>query len=81
VARARGPSRSCLRVHRQRRFVRPAPRRVGLKAVIFVPEFAPEPKVAQLLVSARDPRRGHVRRDVEMCQRACDAYGWYNQRP
>src|SRR4029079_3877451 len=54
---------------------------VGLKAVIFVPEFAPEPKVAQLLVfGARVIRvAGTYDETWELCQRACEAYGWYNR--
>jgi len=54
---------------------------VGLTAVIFVPEFAPEPKVAQLLVfGARVIRvAGTYDETWELCQRACDAYGWYNR--
>jgi threonine synthase len=54
---------------------------LGLRAVIFVPEFAPEPKVAQLLVfGARVIRvRGTYDETWELCQRACDRYGWYNR--
>lgn len=54
---------------------------VGLPCVIFVPEFAPEPKVAQLLIfGARVIRvRGSYDATWEMCQRACDRYGWYNR--
>ena len=54
---------------------------VGLTSVIFVPDFAPEPKVAQLLVfGARVIRvKGSYDETWEMCQRACDAYGWYNR--
>jgi threonine synthase len=54
---------------------------VGLPAVIFVPEHAPEPKVAQLLVfGARVIRvRGSYDETWEMCQRACAEYGWYNR--
>ena len=54
---------------------------VGLKSVIFVPEFAPEPKVAQLLVfGARVIRvTGSYDETWELCQRACAAYGWYNR--
>jgi threonine synthase len=54
---------------------------VGLPAVIFVPEFAPEPKLAQLLVfGARVIRvAADYDRTWEMCQRACDRYGWYNR--
>ena len=54
---------------------------VGLRAVIFVPEFAPEPKVAQLLVfGARVIRvKGSYDQTWELCQRACARYGWYNR--
>ena len=54
---------------------------VGLTSVIFVPDFAPEPKVAQLLVfGARVIRvKGTYDETWEMCQRACDTYGWYNR--
>jgi threonine synthase len=54
---------------------------VGLPCVIFVPEFAPEPKVAQLLVfGARVLRvRGSYDATWDLCQRACDRYGWYNR--
>jgi threonine synthase len=54
---------------------------VGLPSVIFVPEFAPEPKLAQLLVfGARVIRvRGSYDETWEFCQRACTRYGWYNR--
>jgi threonine synthase len=54
---------------------------VGLASVIFVPESAPEPKVAQLLIfGARVIRvRGSYDETWEFCQRACAAYGWYNR--
>jgi threonine synthase len=54
---------------------------VGLRAVIFVPEFAPEAKLAQLLVfGARVLRvRGTYDQAWELCQRACGRYGWYNR--
>lgn len=54
---------------------------VGLKAVIFVPEIAPEPKLAQLLIfGARVIRvKGSYDETWEFCQRACAAYGWYNR--
>jgi threonine synthase len=54
---------------------------VGLTAVIFVPESAPEPKLAQLLAfGARVIRvRGSYDETWEMCQRACAAHGWYNR--
>ena len=54
---------------------------LGLRAVIFVPQFAPEPKVAQLLMfGARVIRvRGTYDETWELCQRACERYGWYNR--
>lgn len=54
---------------------------VGLACVIFVPEFAPEPKLAQLLVfGARVIRvRGSYDQTWELCQRACGRHGWYNR--
>jgi threonine synthase len=54
---------------------------VGLPCVIFVPQFAPEPKLAQLLVfGARVFRvQGSYDATWEMCQRACDRHGWYNR--
>ena len=70
VARALAAKRARggLRLHRQRGFVAGRRRRPawGSRAVIFVPEFAPEPKVAQLLIfGARvHPREGHLRRDL-----------------
>ena len=49
--------------------------------MIFVPETAPEPKVAQLLVfGARVIRvRGSYDETWELCQRACARHGWYNR--
>jgi threonine synthase len=54
---------------------------VGLPAVIFVPETAPEPKVAQLLVFGARVIRVHASYDAtwELCQRACERHGWYNR--
>jgi threonine synthase len=54
---------------------------VGLQSVIFVPEFAPEPKVAQLLsFGARVIRvKGSYDETWELSQRACARHGWYNR--
>jgi threonine synthase len=54
---------------------------VGMTAVIFVPEFAPEPKVAQLMIfGARVLRvKGGYDETWELCQRACARHGWYNR--
>ena len=54
---------------------------VGLAAVIFVPETAPEPKIAQFLVFGARVIRVHASYDDtwELCQRACARHGWYNR--
>jgi threonine synthase len=54
---------------------------VGLRCLIFVPEFAPDPKVAQLLVfGARVVKvQGSYDETWELCQRACDRHGFYNR--
>jgi threonine synthase len=54
---------------------------VGLPAVIFVPETAPEPKIAQLLIFGARVVRVHASYDEtwELCQRACERHGWYNR--
>jgi len=54
---------------------------MGLRSVIFVPERAPEPKVAQLLAfGATVVRvRGSYEQAFQLCQRACELWGWYNR--
>jgi threonine synthase len=54
---------------------------VGLTSVIFVPEKAPEAKVAQLLMFGARVLRvmGTYDEAWELCQRACAHYGWYNR--
>jgi threonine synthase len=54
---------------------------VGLRSVIFVPQFAPEAKLAQLLMFGARVLRvtGTYDEAWELCQRACGAYGWYNR--
>jgi threonine synthase len=54
---------------------------VGLQCVIFVPEFAPEPKLAQLLVFGARVLRVRAGYDEtwELCQRACERHGFYNR--
>lgn len=54
---------------------------IGLPAVIFVPERAPEPKVAQLLVFGAKVVRVKANYDAtwDLCQQACDRFGWYNR--
>jgi len=54
---------------------------VGLKSFIFVPERAPEPKIAQLLIFGATVLRVHGTYDQawQFCQEACAKYGWYNR--
>ncbi len=53
----------------------------GLPATIFVPERAPEPKVAQLLIYGADVRRvrGTYAQAYELCNAECAMSGWYNR--
>jgi threonine synthase len=54
---------------------------LGLRSVIFVPERAPEPKLAQLLIfGAHVVRvRGRYEDAYELCMQACRRWGWYNR--
>jgi len=54
---------------------------LGLEAIIFVPERAPEPKLAQLLVFGATVLRvrGSYDQAWELCQQACERWGWYNR--
>jgi threonine synthase len=54
---------------------------MGLRSVIFVPERAPEPKVTQLLIFGATVLRvrGSYEQAFELCQQACDQWGWYNR--
>ena len=54
---------------------------VGLPAFIFVPERAPEPKVAQLLVFGATVFRvrGTYEQAFELCRAACERFRWYNR--
>ncbi len=54
---------------------------LGLKAIIFVPERAPEPKLAQLLIFGATVLRvrGSYADAWDLCQRACERWGWYNR--
>lgn len=53
----------------------------GLKSYIFVPETAPEAKVAQLLVFGATVFlvKGSYDDAVRLCSKAADAFGWYNR--
>ncbi len=53
----------------------------GLPATIFVPQRAPAPKLAQLLIFGADLRRvlGTYDQAYEMCNQACAEHGWYNR--
>ena len=54
---------------------------VGLKSFIFVPERAPEAKVTQLLIFGATVFRvrGSYADAYDLCQRACERWGWYNR--
>src|SRR5579872_1125615 len=54
---------------------------MGIRSVIFVPERAPEPKVTQLLIfGATVVRvRGSYEQAFQLCQQACERWGWYNR--
>ncbi len=55
--------------------------RMGLKTVIFVPERAPEGKLAQLLVFGAKvvSVKGDYRATFELSRAAIEKYGWYNR--
>lgn len=55
--------------------------RMGLRTVIFVPERAPEGKVAQLLIFGAKviSVRGDYRQTFELSRDAIAKYGWYNR--
>lgn len=54
---------------------------IGLSTVIFVPERAPEAKVAQLLVFGATVFmvRGTYDQAFDLCLHASDRYGWYSR--
>lgn len=55
--------------------------RMGLKAVIFVPQRAPEGKVAQLKIFGAKvvSVKGNYRQTFELSRDAINKYGWYNR--
>src|SRR5579862_9521914 len=54
---------------------------MGLRSVIFLPERAPEAKVTQLLVFGATVLRirGSYEQALQLCQRSCEKWGWYNR--
>ncbi|HOG29143.1 MAG TPA: threonine synthase [Vicinamibacterales bacterium] len=54
---------------------------MGLPAFIFVPERAPEPKIAQLLVFGATVFRvgGTYEQAFDLCRDACARFHWYNR--
>jgi threonine synthase len=54
---------------------------MGLQSVIFVPERAPEAKVTQLLIFGATVLRvrGSYEQAFQLCQQACEKWGWYNR--
>lgn len=53
----------------------------GLKTYIFVPQTAPEAKIAQLLIYGAHVFlvRGDYDQAFDLCQAAAEAFGWYNR--
>ncbi|MCX6552182.1 MAG: threonine synthase [Acidobacteria bacterium] len=54
---------------------------VNLSAYIFVPERAPEPKIAQLLMFGATVFRvrGTYEQAFDLCRAACERFRWYNR--
>jgi threonine synthase len=54
---------------------------VGLPAYIFVPERAPEPKIAQLLMFGATVFRvrGTYEQAFDLCRDSCERFRWYNR--
>ena len=54
---------------------------MGMRSVIFMPERAPEPKVTQLLIFGATVFRvrGSYEQAFQLCQQACERWGWYNR--
>lgn len=54
---------------------------VSLRSAIFVPQQAPEPKVTQLLIFGATVFRvrGSYAAAYDLCQQACERWGWYNR--
>ena len=53
----------------------------GSRAIVFVPESAPEAKLVQMLSYGADvfPVKGSYDDAFELCRAACDKFGWYNR--
>jgi threonine synthase len=54
---------------------------MGLKSVIFLPEHAPEPKIAQLLIFGATVIRvrGSYEEAFQLCQQSWQRWRWYNR--
>jgi threonine synthase len=54
---------------------------MNLRSYIFVPQTAPEPKVAQLLIFGATVLKvnGPYEAAYDLCMVACEKYGWYNR--
>ncbi len=53
----------------------------GIDATIFVPQRAPKPKIAQLLIFGSDVRRvrGTYAQAYDLCSSECEVHGWHNR--
>ena len=54
---------------------------LGIKTIIFVPETAPQAKIAQLLIHGATvlPVQGTYDQAFDLCLEACRTFGWYSR--
>jgi threonine synthase len=54
---------------------------VGMRCVVFIPKEAPLPKLTQILIHGANAIRLDCNYDraFDLCQEACDHFGWYNR--
>jgi len=84
VARARGEGARCIAcasTGNAASSLAGAAAAAGMDAVIFVPERAPEPKVAQLMVFGATVFRvqGTYEEAYDLCEEVCEEFGWANR--
>jgi threonine synthase len=53
----------------------------GMRAIVFIPRDAPAPKLTQILIHGASAIRLDCDYDraFDLCQEACDHFGWYNR--
>jgi threonine synthase len=54
---------------------------LGMRTVVFIPKDAPEPKLTQILIHGAAAIRLDCDYDraFDLCQEACEQFGWYNR--